>query len=103
MDPDLRRRELAEYLGRRVVWSGTAVYVNKDTESAAYMNVRHLTNSPLQDAVAYFDEGRRDQLREVRSGQRVRYAGRIQAYDEKNGFVVLKGGDLLEATKPADR
>ena len=100
MDPDLKKRELERYLGKRVVWTGTAVYVNQGSESAAYMNVRHLTNSPLQDAVVYFSKKRRDQLREVRSGQWVRYAARIHAYDDKNGCVVLKDGDLLEATPP---
>ena len=100
MDPELKKRELERYLGRRVEWTGTAVYVNQDAESAGYMNVRHLTNSPLQDAVVYFSKKRRDQLREVRSGQWVRYAARIHAYDDKNGFVVLKDGDLLEATPP---
>jgi hypothetical protein len=57
MDPELKKRELESYLGKRVVWTGKAVYVNREGESTAYMNVRHLNEQPAAGCGRLFRSG----------------------------------------------
>jgi hypothetical protein len=95
LSPEAREREFRNYRGRRVVWTGEVVYVNRTEGAEAYVSVRHLAATRTSDVIVYFTEDKRGQLASLRVGDRIRYVGRIFDAGEESGFITLKEGAIL--------
>ena len=84
-----------KYKGKRITWTGKLTYVNKGEGEELFVTLQHPSPIPTAGIQVRFPGEHKDQIMNLRTGQTLRYSGKIVDYDTKAQFFLLRDGRLI--------
>jgi hypothetical protein len=92
---DQQKNLFGKYQGKRVTWKGTLTYVNNGEGDELFITLHHPSTIPTAGVQVRFRSINRDQITNLRTGEKILYSGKLISYDSSAHFFLLRDGTLI--------